>query len=109
VARLAEAEPIEEGDRARAHRDDVAKDPADSRRGALEGLDRRRVIVALHLERDREPVAEIEDAGVLAGPLQDALAPARQPPEEERGVLVAAVLRPEKGEDDELEVVRLAA
>jgi hypothetical protein len=66
------------------------------------------VVVALHLERDPEPVAEIEDAGVLPRPLEHALTFARQPPEKERGVLVAAVLRPEEGEDHELEVVRLA-
>ena len=71
---LGEAEPVEERDRARAHRDDVAQDPADPRRGALERLDRGRVVVALDLERDREPVAEVEHAGVLARPLEHALA-----------------------------------
>jgi hypothetical protein len=32
------------------------------------------VVVALDLERDREPVADIDDARVLARPLQDPLA-----------------------------------
>ena len=70
--RLAEAEAVEQRDRPRAHRDDVAEDPADAGRGALERLDRGRVVVALDLERDGEPVAEVEHAGVLAGPLQHA-------------------------------------
>ena len=66
VTRLAEAEPVEEGDGPRAHGDDVAEDPADAGGGALERLDRRGVVVALDLERDRDPVTEIEHARVLA-------------------------------------------
>jgi hypothetical protein len=67
------------------------------------------MVVGLHLERDRRPVAEVEDSRVLTRPLQDALACRRKPLEERRRVLVAAVLRPEKGEDRQLEVVRVAA
>src|SRR5205823_13967993 len=52
-ARRAEPQPVQERDRARAHRDDVAQDPADPGRGALEGLDRTRAVVALDLERNR--------------------------------------------------------
>ena len=105
----AEPEPVEKRDRPRAHRDDVAQDPADSRRGALERLDRGRVVVRLDLEGHRDAVAEVEHAGVLAWPLQDALALRRQPLEQRRRVLVAAVLGPEEREDRELEVVRIAA
>jgi hypothetical protein len=61
--------------------------------------------VALDLERDRLAAAEIQHAGVLTGPLEDALARGRQAPKEQRRVLVAAVLRPEQREDGELEVV----
>ena len=103
-----EAQAVEEGDRPRAHRDDVAQDPANTRRRALEGLDRRGVIVALDLECDGEPVAEVEHAGVLARTLQNARTSRGQPLQEERRVLVAAVLRPEEREDRELEVVRVA-
>ena len=74
VAGLGEAEPVEERDRPRAHRDDVAEDPADAGRGALERLDGGRVVVALDLERDRDPVAEVEHARVLARALEHALA-----------------------------------
>ena len=104
----AEAEAVEERDRPRAHRDDVAQDAADAGRGALERLDGRGVVVALGLEGDGEPVAEVEHAGVLARALQHARAAARQPLQEQRRVLVAAVLRPEEREDGQLEVVRLA-
>ena len=106
--RRAEAQPVEQGHRPGAHRDDVAQDPADAGRRALERLDRGRVVVRLDLERDRLALAEVDHAGVLARPLQHALAGARQPLQERRGVLVAAVLRPEEGEDRELEVVRVA-
>ena len=57
---------VHDGDRARAHRDDVAHDAADAGRGALERLDVARVVVALDLERDRPALADVDDAGVLA-------------------------------------------
>ncbi len=102
----AEAEPVEQRDRARAHRDDVTEDAADAGGGALERLDRGRMVVRLGLERDREPAADVDHAGVAARPLQDARAAGRQPPEQRRRVLVAAVLGPEQREDRKLEVVR---
>ena len=78
-ARLAEAEAVEQRHRPGAHRDDVAEDAADPGGSALEGLDRRRVVVALDLEGDRLAVTEVEHARVLARPLQDARAGGRQP------------------------------
>ena len=107
VVGRAEAQAVEQRHRPRPHRGDVAQDPADAGGGALERLDGRGVVVALDLERDREAVAEIEHAGVLAGALEHARAVARQAPEEKGGVLVAAVLRPQEGEHGELEVVGL--
>ena len=62
----AEAQRVHHGDRPRPHREDVADDAADAGRGALVGLDVRRVVVALDLERDRVALADVEDAGVLA-------------------------------------------
>ena len=109
VVGLGEAQPVEERDRPRAHRHDVAENPADAGRGALERLDRGGMVVRLDLERDGLALAEVDHAGVLAGALQDALALRRKPPQQEGGVLVAAVLRPEQREDGELEVVRVAA
>src|SRR3712207_9061239 len=54
-------------DGARADREDVAQDPADAGRGALEGLHRARVVVRLDLERaDLRPVADRHRPGVLA-------------------------------------------
>src|SRR5271156_5307129 len=67
----AEAQKVQRGDRPRAHREDVAQDAADAGRRALIGLDERRVVVALHLEDAGEPPADVDNAGVLAGPLDD--------------------------------------
>jgi hypothetical protein len=67
------------------------------------------MVVALDLERDGEPLADVDDAGVFAGSLQDPLARGGQPLEERRRMLVATVLGPEQREDRELEVIRLPA
>ena len=67
----AEAQRVEAGDRPRAHGEDVAQDAADAGRRALIGLDVARVVVALHLEHAGQPVADVDDAGVLARPLDD--------------------------------------
>jgi hypothetical protein len=67
------------------------------------------MVVALDHEGDRLAVSEVDDAGVLARALQDARRLGREALQEQRRVLVAAVLGPEEREDGELEVVRLAA
>jgi hypothetical protein len=107
--RRAEAEPVQERDRPGAHGDDVAEDAPDPGGRALERLDRRGVVVALDLERDREAFPEVDDAGVLARALEHPVACGGQPFQKRRRVLVAAVLRPEQGKDGELEVVRAAS
>src|SRR5207302_6467442 len=50
LVKRAEPQGVQQRDRARAHREDVAEDAPDSRRRALVRLDERRVVVALHLE-----------------------------------------------------------
>ena len=104
----AEAERVERRHRPRAHREDVAQDAADARRRALVGLDERRVVVRLHLERDGEAVADVDDAGVLAGPLDDARARRREGLQVDARGLVRAVLAPHRREDPELDEVGLA-
>jgi hypothetical protein len=64
--------------------------------------------VALDLEGDGLAVTEVDDAGVLAGTLEDARRVRGKTLEQERRMLVPAVLGPEQREDGELEVVRLA-
>ncbi len=103
-----EPQSVEQRHRPRAHRDDVAQDPADACRRSLERLDGGRMVVALDLEADRLAVAEVEHAGVLTGALQHAFTRGGKPFQQEGRVLVAAMLRPEQREDRQLEVVRLA-
>ena len=71
----AEAQRVEDGDRPRAHREDVAHDAADAGRRALVGLDRRRVVVRLDLEDGAAAVADVDGAGVLAAALGQDAAP----------------------------------
>jgi hypothetical protein len=66
------------------------------------------MVVALDLERDRQSLAEVDDARVLAGPLEDAGPLGGQAFQEEGRVLVAAVLGPQEREDRQLEPVRVA-
>ena len=66
VVERTEAQRVHERDRAGTHREDVADDPADAGRRTLVRLDRGRVVVALDAERDREAVADVDDAGALA-------------------------------------------
>ncbi len=106
---LAEAQRVEDRDRPRPDREDVAEDAADPGRRALEGLDRARVVVGLDLEGDRVAVADVDGAGVLARPHHHPLALGRQPPQQLARVLVGAVLGPEQAEHRQLDVVGLAA
>ena len=62
----ADAQPVHDGDRARAHGHDVAHDAADAGGRALVRLDVRRVVVRLDLEGDGPAVADVDDARVLA-------------------------------------------
>ena len=103
----AKRRPSSKRDRPRSHGDDVAEDPADPGRRALERLDGGRVVVAFDLERDGQSVPEVEHAGVLTRSLEDARAARGEPLQKERRVLVAAVLGPEEREHRQLEVVRV--
>ena len=103
-----EAQRIEERDRSRAHREDVAQDAADAGRSALVRLDRARMIVRLDLEHARQAVADVHRAGVLARSLEHPRTLGWQRPEERLARLVAAVLAPERADDAELQAIRFA-
>ena len=108
VRGIAEAQRVEVRHGPRAHREHVAHDAADARRRALVGLDEARVVVALHLEDGAVAVAEIDDAGVLARPLDHLRAGGRQLLQPEAARFVGAVLRPHHREDAEFQERRLA-
>ena len=109
VGRVAEAQGVEVGDRARAHGEDVAHDAADAGGGALVGLDVGGVVVALHLEDDGVAIADVDHARVLAGPLDHLRALGGKLGEPHARGLVRAVLAPHHREDAKLGQGRLAA
>ena len=109
VAWVAEAQRVDQSDRASAHREHVAQDAADAGRGALVGLDVGRVIVALHLEDGGLAVADIDDAGILARALDDARALGRELRQVAAGGFVGAVFAPHHRIDAEFDEVGLAA
>ena len=98
-----------ERDRAGAHREDVADDPADAGRRTLVRLDRRRVVVALDADRDRQAVAHVDHTGALARPHEHPGRLGGEPAEVALGRLVGAVLRPHHRVHRELEIGRVAA
>ena len=106
--RLAEPKRVEHGDRPGAQREDVAQDAADAGRGALERLDRARMVVRLDLECDRPAAADVDGARVLARTHEHARTLGRQGSQQLLGVLVGAVLAPEQREHRELDLVGLA-
>ncbi len=61
-----EAQRIHDRDGPSPHGEDVADDAADAGGRTLVGLDERRVVVALDLERHGVALADVEDTGVLA-------------------------------------------
>ena len=99
---FAEPQRVHQRNRPGAHREDVADDSADAGRRTLVRLDERRVIVRLDLEDGRQPVADVDRAGVFAWSLQHTRTLGRQLPEVDARALVAAVLGPHHREDAEL-------
>src|SRR5262249_4438601 len=98
----AEAQRVQQRDRTRAHREDVADDAADARGRPLIRLDEGWMVVRLDFEDRRQAVADRDCARVLAGTLQHSRALRRQLLEVDPGALVAAVLRPHDREDAQL-------
>ena len=73
VTHRAEEEGIHDRERASPHREDVAQDATDTRRGTLVGLNGRGVVVALNANRHRDTVTGINYTGVFTGSDQDAV------------------------------------
>ena len=70
-SRLAEEERVHDGDGPGPHGEDVAEDPAHPGGRSLVGLDGRGMVVALDADGDGDPVAGVDDPGVLARADQD--------------------------------------
>jgi hypothetical protein len=109
VVGFAEAQGVQQGDRPRAHGEDVAHDAAHARRRALVGLDVGGVVVALHLEDDGVAVVDVDHAGVLAGTADHPRAGDRKLLQLVLRRLVRAVLGPHHREHPQLDQVGLPA
>ena len=71
---FAKAQGIENGDGSRTHGENIAEDPADSRRSSLEGFNVAWMIVGFDFEGGNQAVANIDDTGIFAGSLNDQFA-----------------------------------
>ncbi len=101
------AERIEREHRPRPHREDVPDDPAHSGRSSLERLNGARVIVALHLERHRPAIADIDHARILLARLDEDSRPGCWKfAQLLAGILVGTMLAPHHREDAQLREVR---
>ena len=94
IADGTEAQRVHDSEGTRAHGEDVAEDAAHTGGRALIGLDVAGVVVALDFEGAGPAVAHVDDAGVLAGTLDDAVALGGQPLEVHAAGFVGAVLAP---------------
>ena len=95
-----ERQRIETGNRTRTHGENVAQNATDAGGRALIGLNVAWMVMALHLEHDREPVADIDHAGVLARPLDHPRRLRRQRAQVDFRRLVRAVLVPHRRNAD---------
>ena len=102
VARRAEPQAIEQRDRTRAHREDIAQNATRAGRRPLVRLDGGGVVMGLDLERDRPAAGEPQDAGIFTRPLDHLRTGGRKRLQDGSRMLVGAVLAPQRGEDAEL-------
>jgi len=105
----AEAQSVHGRDRPRSHGEHVPQDAADPGRRTLVGFDVGGMVVAFHLEDDAVAVADVDDAGILARPLDHPRPRRGQGAQPFLRGFVGAVLVPHGRKDAELGEARLAA
>ncbi len=94
VIEFAEANGIENSNRARAHGEDVAQYTADAGCGSLERLDEAGVVVGFDFKCDRQPITYVYDASVFAGTLENMNAFSGQLLQVDSSALIRAVFAP---------------
>src|SRR5262249_50820477 len=105
---FAEAEGVKHCDGASTHGEDIAKNTANARRGALEGFDVARVVMGFDFERGDEAVTDVDYAGVFAGALHHESAACGETLEMDFARFVGGVFAPHHREDAELGDVGIA-
>ena len=109
IIQLAKAQGVDRAHRARAHGENIADNPAHTCGRPLEWLHRAGMIMALDLERNRQIIANIENARIfLAGSYQHAGGFHRKPLEQRTCVFVRAMLAPHHTENAQLREIRFA-
>ena len=108
MRRRAEAQQIEAGDRPRPHGEHVAQNSADTRGRTLIRLDERGMVVALHLEDAGLAVADVDDAGVFARPLNHPGSLRRQAAQMQPRGFIGTMLVPHGRENTQFGVGRRA-
>src|SRR5688572_23583754 len=108
IVERAKSKRVHRGYRPGAHGEDIAEDPSDAGRGALERLDETWVIVRFDLERYAPVVTDIDHTGIFTWRNNDARTGRRQPLQMYAGRFIRAVLRPHDAEHTELRDVGLA-
>ena len=102
-----EAERVHRRDGPRAHGKDIPQDATHTRGRPLIGFDVGRVVVALHLEDQRLPVADVHDARVLPRPADDLRPVGGQGAQPFLRGFIGAMLVPHGRKDTEFSVVRI--
>ena len=105
----AKAERIENGDRTRAHGENVAQDAANAGGRALEGFNVTGMIVRFDFEGSDKAIADVHNAGVFARTLHDEFAARGEALQVYFARFVGAVLAPHHGENAEFGDVGIAA
>ena len=109
IIKRPEAQRVEQRDGLRAHRENVAHNPADARRRALIRLNRAGVVVRFDLHHRHPAAANLDRPGVLVAERgEDVLALGGKVVKQRAGVLVAAVLAPERADHAQLNLSRRA-
>ncbi len=109
MSRPPESQKVQAGDGPGAHGEDVAQNPAYARCRALIGLDERRVVMAFHLEDAGVAIADVDDAGVLAGAANHPGRLGRKLAQVDARGLIGTMLVPHGRENAELGEARRAA
>ena len=121
VVNWPEAQGVEQSDGPRAHGQYVSHDAADAGGRALERLHRRGMVVRLHLEHHCQPAADVHCSGIFRPGLRQHPSNASLPlwgrvrvgaaehPQQWPGVLVAAMLAPQRTKHPQFHGVGLAA
>ena len=102
------AQRIHHRDGPRAHGKNVAQNAAYAGGRALKRLNKTGMVVRFDFKRDRVAIADVDDPGVLARPLQHQLAARRQLLQVNARAFVGAMLAPHDAENSKLGVGGLA-